>query len=282
MATAGNPIQVILDKLNDIEKSLDGLTANENGSNSSNSLELEIKSIKSDISSLSKSMKEIVKALRSETQEVREQKQKEMETKIVDGVNAHMGNVTSAIDSFNTTLEEKRKTTRFSAELSESSKNLLKETNRIFSKDNYGSLLSEVKSDVCETVNNGKKELNESAKQVNADVKDASKRINDEKEKAVKEVKDTLSWFRWIGKNKAWTVITSVVFVLAFLAVGVNSCQNGNEKAAAAEQVINDANYWDVYEYYAPKHAAWLKEKYDSLQKKRTDREAINYINGDN
>lgn len=275
--TLGNPFKPINDKLSNIENLLKGFASN---NNSSNAVDFEIKSIKTDMSSISRSMKEIVKALKSETEEVRKQKQKEMEENIIKGVNTHMDNVSDAINSFNTTLDEKQKTIRFSAELSESSKSLLQETNRIFSKNSYGSLLSEVKSDVSETVNGGKNELNECAKQAKSEVKDASKRLKDEKEKAVKEVKDTISWFRWIGKNKIWTVITSVAFMLAFIAVGVNSCQNGNEKAAAAEQVINDANYWDVYEYYAPKHAAWLKENYDSLQKKRTDREAINYIDG--
>lgn len=124
------------------------------------------------------------------------------------------------------------------------------------------------------------KRLAAQGKEIETKVGQMSADLSKEREKAKEDVRNSLSWLQWIAKNKVWTIVFTVLVVCCIVAGGVNSCVRGDQKAAAAEQVIQDANYWDVFEYYYPSGADKIKQNYKQLQEKRTTKEAQKFING--
>ena len=106
MNTAGNPMQVITGKLDNIIKMLDGLNTGDSSSDST-----DIVQIKKDISKIAKSMTALASSV--ETEDVRKEKQDSMVEAIVEGVNGKIGTLQESMKDFNVKVSE----TQFTASL---------------------------------------------------------------------------------------------------------------------------------------------------------------------
>lgn len=104
MINAGNPMEVITNKLDDILQKLNSLGSPGDGGQ-------DLVQIKKDISAISVSMAALASSV--ETEEVRTEKQKAMTDAIVDGVNGKIGSLQESMDAF----DNKVKQTRFTASL---------------------------------------------------------------------------------------------------------------------------------------------------------------------
>lgn len=289
-------VKTVKEKIDGVEKSIkdvsdkiDKMLLNVKGGNDTGN---DILSLKKDMNVIRQNFSAIVSSL--ETEEERKQRTEDIVDAVTTGINTNlsdlttqMSNTSTSLEDFRTSLDSRIEDVRknaFVASLPKNQTNMMAQLIYALSTNTNG-LIGKVNSSVSEAGQTAKaeirKEANECIKSVQEVVKKTKTEIEYQADKAKDEIKDTLDWFRWIVKHKVWSILGFFVFMAAIISGCISSCVEGQRKAAAAGQVIQNANYWDVYEYYNPKDAGHIKQNYKFLLEKRTAKEANRYIRGE-
>lgn len=181
--------------------------------------------------------------------------------------------------SFKEEFEEFAKGYHPIARLRDEDARTLKGIAQVLTFNNFKAATDTAQSALHEEEEAAKKRIKAQGEQIEEQVKNGKTEIDRQVYDAKTEVRNSIEWLQSMTKHKFWWILGTILIVLCVLMGGVSSCMNGERKQAAAEQIIQDANYWDVFEYYYPQGANNIKQNYERLQDKRTTKEAQRYIN---
>lgn len=276
----GDPIDYLVDKLDDIEKLIkDGKNAD---------VLDEFKKLTSKLTEMSDNLTLLADS--AVTDEVREQQQKEMEQNIISGINTQMRSTSESLNSFTASVNDfkdklvahvdKLNGLHVIGRLVPEDKALIQELNRTLSVTNMKGQLSVMKDSIKEAGDQEAAKIQSmgktTANEVNKAVESAKHGIRDVERDAKSNVRSTLSWVQSIYKNKTWWFWGTISFAVLLIALGITmSIRSYAEKKAASEakafyeeryieskKNMESATYWTYYELTYPKAAKAVKKEY--------------------